>query len=70
MSFAGSFLMIFFSMLTCTLGSRGGPNKMAAANFLWLYFLNTLFVEISEATPLSQSSLDFSLRTPQFRLSN
>ena len=28
--------MIFYSMLTCTIGSQGGPNKMAAANFLWL----------------------------------
>jgi len=24
--------MIFISMLTCTIGSPGGPNKMAAAN--------------------------------------
>ena len=40
MSFAGSIQMIFFSMLTCTIGSQGGPNKMAAANFLWLHFLN------------------------------
>ena len=32
--------MIFFSMLTCTTGSQGGPNKMAVANFLWLHFLN------------------------------
>ena len=27
-------------MLTCTIGSQGGPNKMAAAHFLWLHFLN------------------------------
>ena len=40
MSFAGSIQMIFYSMLTCTIGSQGGPNKMAAANFLWLHFLN------------------------------
>ena len=40
MSFAGSIQMIFFSMLTCTLGSQGRPNNMAAANFLWLHFLN------------------------------
>ena len=40
MSFAGSIQIIFFSMLTCTIGSQGGPNKMAAANFLWLHFLN------------------------------
>ena len=40
MSFAGSIQMIFFSKLTCTMGSQGGPNKMAAANFLWLHFQN------------------------------
>ena len=40
MSFAGSIQMIFFSMLTCAIESQGGPNKMAAANFLWLHFLN------------------------------
>ena len=40
-SFAGSIqTMIFFSILTCTIGSQGGPNKMAAANFLWLQFLS------------------------------
>ena len=39
MSFAGSIQMTFFSMLTCTIGSQGGPNKMATANFLWLHFL-------------------------------
>ena len=38
--FAGSIQMIFFSMLTCAIGSQGGPNKMAASNFLWLHFLN------------------------------
>ena len=38
MSLAGSIHMIFFSMsrLTCMIGSQGGPNKMAAANFLSL----------------------------------
>ena len=40
MSFADGIQMTFFSMLTCTIGSQGGPNKMAAANFLWLPFLN------------------------------
>ena len=40
MSFAGSTQMIFSSMQTCTIGSQGGPNKMAAANFIWLHFLN------------------------------
>ena len=40
MSSAGSIQMIFLSMLTCKIGSQGGPNKMAAANFLWLHFLN------------------------------
>ena len=40
MWFAGSIQMIFFSMLTCTTGSQGGHNKMAATNFLWLHFLN------------------------------
>ena len=39
-SFAGSIQMIFFSRLTCTIRSQGDPNKMAATNFLWLYFLN------------------------------
>ena len=39
-SFAGSIRMIFFSTLTCTIVSQGGPNKTAAANFLWLHFLN------------------------------
>jgi len=39
-SFAGSNQMIFLSMLTCTIWSQGGPNKMAAANFLWLHFQN------------------------------
>ena len=39
-SFAGSNQMIFISMLTCAIGSQGGPNKMAAANFLWLHFHN------------------------------
>ena len=40
MWFAGCIQMIFFSMLACTIGSQGGPNNMAAANFLWLHFLN------------------------------
>ena len=40
MSFAGSIQMIFFSMLICTIVSQCSPNKMAAANFLWLHFLN------------------------------
>ena len=40
MSFAGSIQMILFSMLICTIGSQGGPNKMAAANFFWLHFLD------------------------------
>ena len=40
MWFAGGIKMIFFSMLTCTTGSQGGPNKIPAANFLWLHFLN------------------------------
>ena len=40
MSFAGSIQVLFFSMQICTIGSQGGPNKMAAANFLWLQFLN------------------------------
>ena len=39
-SFAGSIQMIFFSMLTCAIGSQGGHNEMAAANFLWLHFPN------------------------------
>ena len=39
-SFAGSIQMIFFSMLTFKIGSQGGPDKMAPANFLWLHFLN------------------------------
>ena len=40
-SFAGSIqTMIFFSIGTCTIGSQGGPNKIAAANFLWLQFLS------------------------------
>ena len=34
MSFEGSIQMIFFSMLTCTIGSEGSPNKMVAAHFL------------------------------------
>jgi len=29
--FASSIQLISFSMLTCTIGSRGGRNKMAAA---------------------------------------
>ena len=40
MSFVGGIQIIFFSMLTFLIGSQGGPNKMAAANFLWLHFLN------------------------------
>ena len=40
--------MIFFSMLTWTIASQGGPNKMVPANFLWLHFQNnrssTLFL--------------------------
>ena len=40
MAFEGSIQMIFFSMSTRTIGSQGGSNKMAAANFLWLHFLN------------------------------
>ena len=40
MSFAGSIQMIFFPMLTCKIGFQGGPDKMAAANFLWLHLLN------------------------------
>ena len=57
MSFAGSIQMILYSMLTCTIGSQGGPNKMAAANFLWLHFLNnrssiqSFFFEIGEHFP-------------------
>ena len=39
-SFAGSNQMIFISMLTCTIWSQGGPNKMAVANFLWLHIQN------------------------------
>ena len=38
--FVGSTEMIFFSILTCTIGSQGGPNKMAALNFLWLHSLD------------------------------
>ena len=34
MSFAGSILRIFLLIVTCTIGSQGGRNKMAAANFL------------------------------------
>ena len=33
MSFAGSIQMIFFSMLTCTIGSQGGSNKMPTTLF-------------------------------------
>ena len=40
MTFAGSIQMIFFLMLTCTIEWQGGPNEMAAANFVWLHFLN------------------------------
>ena len=53
MSFAGSIQMIFFPMLTCTIGFQGGPNKMAAANFPWLQFpsnrssIQSLFLETS-----------------------
>ena len=43
MSFMGSIQMIFFSMLKCTIGSKGGPNKMTASNFLWLHFLNNMY---------------------------
>ena len=49
-SFAGSNQMIFLLMLTCTISCQGGTNKMAAANFLWLHFLNNrrpVFFEIS-----------------------
>ena len=38
--FAGSTEMIFFSIRTCTIGCQGGPNKMAAVNFLWLHSLD------------------------------
>ena len=38
--FAGSTEMIFFSILSCAIGSQGGPNKMAAVNFLWLHSLD------------------------------
>ena len=41
MSFASSIQMIFFfSMLTCTEVSQGGPSKKASSNFVWLHFLN------------------------------
>ena len=40
MSLEVSIQMILFSMLTCTIGSQGAPNKMAAANFLSHHFLN------------------------------
>ena len=39
-SFAGSKQIISFSILTCAISCQGGTNKMAAANFLWLHFLN------------------------------
>ena len=52
--FAGSTEMIFFSILSCAIGSQGGPNKMAAVNFLWLHSLDNrssiqpfFFLEIS-----------------------
>ena len=32
--FAGSIQMIFFSTLTCRIGSQDGPNKITAAKFL------------------------------------
>ena len=59
MSFAGSIQMIFFSMQTCTIGSQGGPNKMASAKFLWLHFLynrsltSLFFFHISGHTSLA-----------------
>ena len=40
MSLEVSIQMILFSMLTCTIGAQGAPNKMAAANFLSHHFLN------------------------------
>ena len=40
MSLELSIQMILFSKLTCTIGSQGAPNKMAAANFLLHHFLN------------------------------
>ena len=61
--------MIFSSMLTCTIGSQGRPNKMAAANFLWLHFLNnrssiqSFFLRSVGNGPLvSQWSYDFGWR--------
>ena len=54
MSFAGSIQMIFFSMLTCTEVSQGGPNKMASANFLGFTF----------KTIEARFSLFFFLRSP------
>ena len=54
-SFAGSILMIFFSILTCTIGSQGGPNKMAAANFFGVIFyaidLFSLYILFSHFRP-------------------
>ena len=38
-SFVGSFEVIFFSKLTCTIGSQSSPDKMVAGNFLWLHLL-------------------------------
>ena len=40
MLFVGSIEMIFSSMLSCTIGSQGSLNKMAATNILWLHSLN------------------------------
>ena len=57
MSFADSIQMIVFSVLTSTIGSQGGPKKMAAANFLCLYLpknrssIHFFFNFISVAAP-------------------
>ena len=53
MSLACSIQMIFLSMLSCTIASQGGFNKVAVANLHWLHFLNnrssiqSLFFQIS-----------------------
>ena len=53
--FAGSIQMIFFSVLTCTIGSQSNSNRMVAANPFWRHFLKAIkarssifFFEISE----------------------
>ena len=49
--------MIFFSMLTGTIGSQSRPNNIAAANFLCLHFVNnrssiqSFFFSISVPVP-------------------